>query len=341
MCPVLASLPFLVIFMLIYGINKLFRRRKISPDGKTVLITGCDRGFGETLATRLATDGYTVYAACLDKYSEGARALGTNPNITVLQINVTKQSDVDAAARQLNQDLWERGLWSVVNNAGVAVFAETEWCTMEAYQRVIDVNLTGMIRVTKAFLPLVRRAKGRIVNISSLAGRCSLPGFTAYSASKFGIIGFSDSLRREMKKFDVKVITIEPRLYRTAIADRDYHRRTNEQMWSETSDIVRLEYGDTYFHAFLEMMMKGLRMSSRRTYQVISDLEHAVTAKYPYTRYVPGLKTFLLSEGLILQSNYIQDKFINRLMKVKCIPFMMRKRTVRTRYDNSTTSHLS
>ena len=70
---------------------------------------GCDRGFGETLATRLATDGYTVYAACLDRNSEGARALGTNPNITVLQINVTKQSDVDAAARQLNQDLWERG----------------------------------------------------------------------------------------------------------------------------------------------------------------------------------------------------------------------------------------
>ena len=131
------------------------------------------------------------------------------------------------------------------------------------------------------------------------------------------------------------------RLFRTAIADRDYHTRTNEEMWSKTSDIVRLEYGDTYFHAFLEMMMKGLRMSSRRTYQVIEDLEHAITAKHPYTRYVPDLKTFVLSEGLMLQSNYIQDKFFQRLMKVKCTPFMMRKRTVRTKFDNSTVNHLS
>lgn len=63
------------------------------------------------------------------------------------------------------------GLWAVVNNAGVAVFAETEWCTMEAYERVIGVNLLGTIRVTKACLPLVRRARGRVVNISSLAGK--------------------------------------------------------------------------------------------------------------------------------------------------------------------------
>ena len=59
----------------------------------------------------------------------------------------------------------------MINNAGIAVFAETEWCTMDAYQRVIDVNLMGLIRVTKAFLPLVRRAKGRVVNMSSMAGK--------------------------------------------------------------------------------------------------------------------------------------------------------------------------
>ena len=112
-------------------------------------------------------------------------------------------------------------------------------------------------------------------------------------------------------------------------------------MWSQTSDIVRLEYGDTYFHAFLEMMLKGLRMSSRRTYQVIDDLEHAVTAKYPYTRYVPDFKTYLLSEGLMVQSNYIQDKFFQRLMKVKCTPFMMRKRTTRNKFENSSVNHLS
>lgn len=73
------------------------------------LISGCDRGFGETLATKLASDGYSVYAACLDNNSQGARTLAAIPNVTVLQVNVTKQSDVDAAARKLSQDLWERG----------------------------------------------------------------------------------------------------------------------------------------------------------------------------------------------------------------------------------------
>ena len=73
------------------------------------LFSGCDRGFGETLASKLALDGYTIYAGCLDVNSDGAKHLANNPNVRVIKIDVTKQSDVDAAARLLNQELWERG----------------------------------------------------------------------------------------------------------------------------------------------------------------------------------------------------------------------------------------
>lgn len=326
MCPVLAILPLLVCIAFGIGINWLFRKRKLNVGDKAVFITGCDRGFGETLASRLALEGYNVYAGCLDTNSEGANRLYSYSNIIVLHIDVTDNKSVDGAVKMLEQKLFETGLWAVVNNAGIAVFAETEWCTMDAYQSVLNVNLLGSIRVTKACLPLVRTAKGRVVNISSLAGRCALPGFTAYSASKFGLIGFSDSLRREMRKFDVKVISIEPKLYRTAISNADYHVQTNNTMWAEATDTVKLNYGDTYFRAFLDNMLEKLQMSSRRTYQVIDDLVHAVTARYPYTRYVPDWKMQILNDVFVIQPNLVQDHFLELGLKVHCTPFSMKKK---------------
>ena len=128
---------------------------------------------------------------------------------------------------------------------------------------------------------------------------------------------------------------------RTGISDRDFHLRTNEQMWSETSEIVRMEYGDTYFRAFLDMMMMGLRMSSKKTYKVIDDLVHATTAKFPYTRYVPQIQTALMMDSFMVQTNWIQDRVLNWLLKVKCTPFSMRKRTGGSRKVSSADGHLS
>ncbi|XP_045212523.2 short-chain dehydrogenase/reductase family 9C member 7-like [Mercenaria mercenaria] len=326
MCPVLAIIPVLITILLCFGINWYFRRKCIQADDRAVFITGCDRGFGETLACKLALEGYEVYAGCLDLASDGAKRLQNYSKVTVLQLDVTDDKSVEGAKQTLFQHLSEKGLWAVVNNAGVAVFAETEWCSMDEYNKVIGVNLMGTIRVTKACLPLIRRAQGRVITISSLAGRLALPGFTAYSASKFGLIGFSDSLRREMWKFGVKVISIEPKLYRTAISDGDFHVQTNQKMWSETDENVRVDYGDTYFRAFLEKMLSNLQLSSRRTYQVIDDLMHATTAQYPYTRYVPGLKMQLMSDPFVIQPNCVLDYCVHSRLNVPCVPFSMRKK---------------
>lgn len=326
MCPFFVALPIFVIILLAFGINWYLRRKILHADEKAVFITGCDRGFGETLASRLALDGYEVFAGCLDPNSEGASRLRKYSTVTVLQVDVTDDKSVKIATEVLNSRLYKKGLWAVVNNAGVAVFAETEWCTMDAYNKVLGVNLLGTIRVTKAVLPFIRLAKGRVINISSLAGRLALPGFTAYSASKFGLIGFTDSLRREMWKFNVKVISIEPKLYRTAISDGDFHIQTNQTLWAETDDRVKLDYGDTYFRAFLESMLSNLKMSSRKTYQVIDDLVHAVTAKYPYRRYVPGVKMQVMADSFVIQPYCVQDHFVKSQMHVNCVPFSMRKK---------------
>ncbi|KAL4239311.1 (2R 3R)-2 [Mactra antiquata] len=328
MCPMLCLLPVLIIIVVAFGLNWFFRRKLLQGEGRAVFVTGCDRGFGETLACKLASSGYTVFAGCLDTKSDGAERLKSqyHTKATVIQIDVTNDESVAAAVRILYDRLSNIGLWAVVNNAGVAVFAETEWCSMEAYNKVLGVNLLGGIRVTKACLPLVRAARGRVINISSLAGRCALPGFTAYSASKYGLIGFTDSLRREMWKFGVKVISIEPKLYRTAISDAEFHVNTNNKMWTEADDRVKLDYGDTYFRAFLDSMLRNLKISSKRTYQVIDDLMHAVSAKYPYTRYVPGVKMQIMSDMFVVQPNFVQDLGVSRQMKVKCVPFSMRSK---------------
>ena len=97
-------------------------------------------------------------------------------------------------------------------------------------------------------------------------------------------------------------------------------------MWSETDENVRVDYGDTYFRAFLEKMLSNLQMSSRRTYQVIDDLMHAATAKYPYTRYVPGLKMQLMSDSFVIQPTCVLDYCVDTKLKVPCVPFSMRKK---------------
>lgn len=280
------------------------------------------------IAVRFAQLGYRVFAACLDVTGEGAVKLReASSNIVTLQLDVTSDSQVSAARTFVGERLQGDELWAVINNAGVGVFAEAEWCTLEKSQQVMDVNWMGTVRVTKAFLPLIRAARGRLVNIASLAGRVSVPGFTSYSASKYAVVGFSDGLRREMLKFGVKVITVEPSLYRTAMSDLEILARQNANMWAETSGEVRHEYGETYFKAFLARLVQHLRYSSKKTYQVVDDVTHAVMSAHPYTRYVPALFTNQLPTDLFsLTPNLFQDFVLGHIFKVSARPAVLCKR---------------
>nr|KAG5713594.1 hypothetical protein BaRGS_024642 [Batillaria attramentaria] len=235
------------------------------------------------LAKHLDSLGYRVFAGCLDAEGEGARQLRkTSSDIVVVQLDVTSDKQV-AHAREF------------------------------VVAAMMNINWLGTVRVTKAFLPLVRAARGRVINLASLAGRVALPGFTSYSSSKFAVIGFSDSLRREMKKFGVRVITIEPSLYRTAIADREALTRQNVHMWGEAAPEVRKQYGESYFRCYLAKLAYVLRYASENVHEVVEDLTHAVSAARPYNRYVPGLffnqlpaDTFILTSPIAAAGDVIQ-----------------------------------
>ncbi|TNN24679.1 D-beta-hydroxybutyrate dehydrogenase, mitochondrial [Liparis tanakae] len=153
--------------MLLFALSKLFSRQGGGVHvedgrGRAVLITGCDSGFGHALALRLDRSGFVVFAGCLAPGGGGARALAaeSSGSLRILQMDVTSDEDVQRAKKIVQENLPEKGLWAVVNNAGVSDWAEIEWSSVGDFQDMLDVNLFGAIRTAIAFLPLVRASRG-------------------------------------------------------------------------------------------------------------------------------------------------------------------------------------
>ncbi len=180
---------------------------------KAVLITGASTGIGRNMAERLANEGHFVYAgARKDKDLEELNALD---NITAVRLDVTKQEDVDAAVAFISEE--GRGLWGLVNNAGVATSGPVAAMEDSDLDFVLNVNVNGVVRVTRAFTPLILESKGRIVTTGSIAGILSRPGGSAYSMSKHAMEAFADSLAGEMGPAGVQVSVIEPGSYKSRI----------------------------------------------------------------------------------------------------------------------------
>lgn len=182
---------------------------------KAVLITGASSGIGRMTAERLAGAGFYVYAGA--RRQSDMESLNAIENIQALRIDVTVQQDIDDAVALVRRE--GRGLWGLVNNAGVNLeepLIEADESTLEF---VLDVNVYGVFRVTKAFAPLIIESKGRIINISSIGGILSggWTGFGPYTMSKHAIEGYTDQLAWEMAKFDVAVVAIEPGSFGTSI----------------------------------------------------------------------------------------------------------------------------
>ncbi|NXI21868.1 RDH7 dehydrogenase, partial [Sterrhoptilus dennistouni] len=190
-------LSLLALVAVLWALGWLARDRRTLPTvtDKHVFITGCDSGFGNLLARRLARRGYRVLAACLTP--QGAESLrgDTGGHLRTTLLDVTRSDSIRRAAEWVHKEVGEKGLFGLVNNAGVAnPIGPTEWMDIEDFRRVMAVNTFGAIEVTLQLLPLLKRARGRVVNTSSVLGRISANG-GGYCLSKFCIEAFSDSLR--------------------------------------------------------------------------------------------------------------------------------------------------
>ncbi|NXN76955.1 RDH16 dehydrogenase, partial [Himantopus himantopus] len=163
----------------LYLLRRWHRERQTVPrlSEKYVLITGCDSGFGNLLARQLEARGLRVLAACLTDTGAARLRAATSPRLQTVLLDVTSSQSIAAAAAWVRECVGDQGLWGLVNNAGIAVpSAPNEWLTKDDFVKVLDVNLVGLIEVTLSLLPLVRLARGRVVNVASVMGRVSFFG---------------------------------------------------------------------------------------------------------------------------------------------------------------------
>lgn len=191
-----------------------------------VVVTGVSSGIGWGTAKVLLQQGFQVFGS-LRKPSDAARlAAEFGPKFVPLLFDVTDEEAVRSAARDVRAALGGQTLRGLVNNAGVAIGGPLVYQSLADYRAQIEVNLVGPFIVTQAFAPLLgtdrslKGAPGRIINISSVGGKVAGPFLGAYHAAKFGLEGFSHSLRRELLVFGIDVIVVGPGATATAIWDK-------------------------------------------------------------------------------------------------------------------------
>ncbi|XP_051236836.1 estradiol 17-beta-dehydrogenase 2 [Dicentrarchus labrax] len=276
------------------------RRDELLPtESRAVLVTGCDSGFGLALVQRLSERGLKVFAGVLDVNGSGARRLRErqSENLQVLQLDVTDGSQIEAARRHIiTQVAAGTGLWGLVNNAGVLPCPlDAELHPMAAYRRCMDVNFLAAVRMCQVFLPLLRRSRGRIVNVSSMAGEVPMPLLAAYGASKAALSVLSKVMRLELSVWGVEVSVIQPAGFRTNIfGNSDDVTRYTDKVLATISSDAREDYGEAYIASLPNSLSKMSRQSAEDLSPVVDDMCHALLSAHPRPVYMPGQMGWLL-----------------------------------------------
>ncbi|MCH7822037.1 MAG: SDR family oxidoreductase [Proteobacteria bacterium] len=270
----LCSLYLFIFLCLPYGVA-------YADDGseqKAILVTGASTGIGRNLAETLAAEGHFVYAGA--RKMADLDALNAIDNIQAIRLDVTIQEQIDDAVETVRNG--GRGLYGLVNNAGVVVAGPMIEVDEDDMQFQMDVNLFGPYRVTKAFAPLIIESKGRITTTGSISGILSGTFIGPYSMSKHGIEAFTDSLAGEMEKFGVQVSVVEPGNYNSAIIDTMRNRMQQrgqtpegslfeeelQQLMDGPSDRSRLKEPDEVAAAFLHALFDD---NPKRRYMVVPN----------------------------------------------------------------------
>jgi NAD(P)-dependent dehydrogenase (short-subunit alcohol dehydrogenase family) len=247
--------------------------------GGPVVITGASSGIGEATALRLARAGFDVFAG-VRKDEDAERVAALHEKVRPLKIDVADDASVKAAADEVG----EIAIAGLVNNAGISVSGPLEFVPLDEWRKQLNVNVIGQVAVTQAFLPGIRAAKGRIVNISSVGGKIAAPLLSPYAGSKFALEGISDSLRRELRPFGVHVALVEP----GAIATEIWRKGTAaaDELIGQAPPEAEAVYGK-----LIAAIRKQAADATDRAIppdEVAKVIEHALTAEKPRVRYVVG-----------------------------------------------------
>jgi NAD(P)-dependent dehydrogenase (short-subunit alcohol dehydrogenase family) len=280
----------------------------VSPDKlEPVLVTGATDGLGRATAILLAERGYRVFAggrsaerrATLDEFARGKKL-----PLEVVELDVTSDPSVDAAISDIERRAGPVAV--VVNNAGIGIGAAMEEISHADLLKQFETNLFGVLRVTQRVLPAMRKLRrGRIVNMSSVAGKLAGPIMGPYCASKHALEAVSDSMRLELYPFGVKVILIEPGFIATSIG------RNSMELSAKYANAAEKSPYRAIYEAFRESFASSMKDSRTTAEDCAAVIARAIEARHPRARYVvtPEAKMALRMRRLL------PDAMLDRLLR--------------------------
>ena len=266
---------------------------------RTVLITGASTGIGRATALYLDRRGFDAFATVRREEDGAALSAEASPRLRVLFLDVTDSDAIQKVVAEVEAVVDEAGLDGLVNNAGIVEPGPLEFIALDSLRRQLDVNVTGLLAVTQAFLPVIRRATGRIVNVGSVGGLNVLPFAGAYSASKFALEALTDALRMELKASGIAVSIIEPASVATPIWTKGTSRELPEEAEALYGEGVRA----------MQAKVKNVASQGIAADVVARVIHHALTARRPRTRSLVGRMAYVRA---LLQK--LPDRLRDRLL---------------------------
>jgi NAD(P)-dependent dehydrogenase (short-subunit alcohol dehydrogenase family) len=249
-----------------------------------VLVTGASTGIGAACAVGLAQRGHRVFAGVRQTSAGEDLVKQAGSGLTPLVLDVTKSDDIARAAKAIEAAVGAEGLQGLVNNAGISVNGPLEYLPIDDLRRQFEVNVFGQIAVTQAVLPMLKRARGRIVNIGSTSGFLSGPMMGPYAGSKHAMEALNDALRFELRPFGIHVSILQPGNIKTPIWQKSL--AASKPFLDSGPEAMRQEYAELI--AAVQKYATTSEAQGSSTDVVLESVAHALTSPRPRTRYRMG-----------------------------------------------------
>lgn len=276
----------------------------------SIFVTGASTGIGRATALELCKLGYPVFASVRQKKDADDLQKTASGKLTPVLMDVMDEDSIARARNQITTALEGRGLWGLVNNAGISFRAPLEYTPLADFRRLYDANVFGLLAVTQAFLPLLRQARGRIVNVSSLTSLWVTPFHGIYSSAKMAVNGISEGLRMELLPHGVKVILMIYGGVQTALWDR-VEKATADLACQYPPDFQQL-YAARQRRAFEYFASAG--RSGIMPAEAAQPIIHALTSPAPKRMYLagPGAKPARILSRIL--PGPLKERFIMKSM---------------------------
>jgi len=275
-----------------------------------VVITGASTGIGAACAVACIGRGMTVFAGVRTQEADEALRRQGGKRLIPIRLDVTDADSIRQAERVVRETVGLTGLSGLVNNAGIAVGSPLEVVPIEALRSQLEVNVIGQVMVTQAFLPLLRLARGRIVNMGSIAGRGTIPVMGPYSASKHALEALTDALRLELQPWGLHVSIVEPGAIATPIWEKS--AKTGNEIAASAGPAAVALYADLISRVKDRVAQAANGAISADV--VAQAVLHALTAAKPKTRYLVGSDAKIRAVMLKWLPDRMQDWILTKVL---------------------------